>query len=317
LMQHPATGIVFNAAFRPENIVYDENYQNEQGCSAFFGAHLREVADIVQKYAHGKNIFEIGCGKGRFTELLRTRDMNAIGIDPAYEGHSSYIIRKPFSASLGLSGDIIVLRHVLEHIPNPFEFLKEISTSNGGSGLIYIEVPCLDWIIGNNAWYDIFYEHVNYFRLSDFTRFFGTILECGRLFGGQYLFVVADLGSLGTNSHANKERFLMPPGFFSGIDNATKVIKQTIDKCHIIWGAASKGVLFSLHLQRAGYDIDFAIDINPAKQNKYLPVTGLQVLSPETALERLSPTDVIFVTNPNYLDEIKRQGGSAYDYRLA
>jgi len=41
-----------------------------------------------------------------------------------------------------------------------------------------------------------FYEHVNYFRMDDFRRMFGKIYESGHFFGGQYLYVVADMASL-------------------------------------------------------------------------------------------------------------------------
>jgi hypothetical protein len=111
--------------------------------------------------------------------------------------------------------------------------------------------------------------------------------------------------------------FFMPSEFLSGIGKSINTIKHTKDRHHVIWGAASKGVLFALHLLRRGYPLDFAIDINPAKQNKYLPATGLHVLSPELAFDRLCTGDVIFVMNPNYLDEIMRQGGPDYEYCLS
>ena len=56
-------------------------------------------------------------------------------------------------------------------------------------------MPCLDWICKHRAWFDIFYEHVNYFRLTDFQRLFQRIEDSGHLFGGQYLYVVAELAS--------------------------------------------------------------------------------------------------------------------------
>src|SRR3546814_9608010 len=61
---------------------------------------------------------------------------------------------------------------------------------------IYIEVPCFDWIVEHSAWFDVFYEHVNYFRLADLRAMFGTVHEAGHLFGGQYLYIVADLSTL-------------------------------------------------------------------------------------------------------------------------
>lgn len=56
------------------------------------------------------------------------------------------------------------------------------------------------------------------------------------------------------------------------------------------------------------------IDINPAKQGKYLPATGIQVRSPEQALQQLPPGSTVFVMNSNYLDEIKRMSNNTYHY---
>ena len=81
---------------------------------------------------------------------------------------------------VGLSSKGFLLRHVLEHIPNPFEFLLRLKEANGRKGRIYIEVPCFDWICEHCAWFDIFYEHVNCCRISDFYRMFGSVVEVGR-----------------------------------------------------------------------------------------------------------------------------------------
>ena len=319
LVQDEETGIVYNLAFRPELVIYDQNYQNEQGCSRIFQQHLYEAARIVQRHFGKKSILEVGCGKGTFLKILRSMGFKAVGVDPAYEGEEAYVVKEPFSPSLGITGEAIILRHVLEHVPNPLRFLESIAAANDGKGLIYIEVPCLDWICDHKAWFDIFYEHVNYFRLSDFSRMFGRIIESGWCFGGQYLYlyVVADLSTLGLNSagRAEAEGFSFPDDFFSSIDLAIDEIQHSKGKKHIIWGAASKGVIFVLHLLRRGGVVpEFAIDINPAKQGRFMPATGLPVLAPEEGLPRLSAGDSIFVMNSNYLEEIRRHAGSKFIY---
>lgn len=81
-----------------------------------------------------------------------------------------------------------------------------------------------------------------------------------------------------------------------------------------VWGAASKGVIFSLYMQRLGVDLDLLIDINPAKQGKYIPTAGLQVWPPEEALALLEPGNNIVVTNSNYLEEIVLASGNQYHY---
>ena len=56
-----------------------------------------------------------------------------------------------------------------------------------------------------------------------------------------------------------------------------------------IWGASSKGVIFSNHMARGGVKLDLAIDVNPAKQNRYIAATGLKIVSPQEALRTLPP----------------------------
>ena len=56
------------------------------------------------------------------------------------------------------------------------------------------------------------------------------------------------------------------------------------------------------------------VDINPAKQGKYLPVTGLQVEKPEELVPSLPDATDIFVMNSNYLDEIKQLTENRFNY---
>jgi hypothetical protein len=205
------------------------------------------------------------------------------------------------------------MRHTLEHIPDPMRFLQTVRDANAGSGLIYIEVPCLDWILTHKAWFDIFYEHVNYFRLGDFDRMFGRVIESGRLFGGQYLYVFADLGTLNVLAEfGTAPEVSIPADFFDGIDAAAR--KASGATRSAIWGGAAKGVMFAHHAQHRTIRLDFAIDINPAKQSLYLAGTGLHVLSPEMGLNRLAAGDNVFVMNSNYLPEISSLGGKYLNY---
>ena len=313
LVQNIETGLVYNAAFDPTLLVYDADYQNEQAYSEVFKQHLSAVTAIIDQHFRGKTLIEVGCGKGYFTEKLQQLGYQITGIDPAYEGTSSHIVKSRFEPGLGLSAEGVVLRHVLEHMPDPIEFLTVIAQSNGNKGNIYIEVPCFDWICRTRAWFDVYYEHINYFRLVDMERMFGTVLERGHLFGGQYLYVVADLASLRTPRACERDIVEFPQDFFASIQGHVSLLAQ--GKQHAIWGCASKGVIFALYMKRAGAVIDICIDINPAKWGKYIAASGLRILAPEQALTMLMPGADIFVVNSNYLNEIMAQGGDRFNYR--
>lgn len=316
LVQDIESGLVFNAAFDPGRLEYDASYQNEQGLSDAFRRHMDLVLDKVCVHFRNDSVLEVGCGKGGFLDLMRQRGIDATGIDPAYEGDAPYIRKQHFDASTGLTAQAIVLRHVLEHIPDPRAFLRTIAAANGGRGKVYIEVPCLDWITRRRAWFDIFYEHVNYFRLSDFTRIFGKIHDGGHLFDGQYLYVIADLASLDpANCGSPPETVWFPTDFLAELDSLA--VKRSTAISRAVWGAAAKGVMFTHHLESRGIRLDFAIDINPAKQGKFLAGSALPVLSPADGLARLADGDDVFVMNSNYIDEIVAAGGDKLNYQLA
>jgi len=310
LVEDLTTGLVYNAAFNADLMVYDEHYQNEQGVSALFQRHLDAVAQIVDRAMGSDAIVEIGCGKGFFLELLLARGVDITGFDPTYEGANSRVVKKYFEPGSGIRAKGLVLRHVLEHIKNPFGFLSRLKEANGGGGLIYIEVPCFTWICENKAWYDLFYEHVNYFRSTDFERMFGSIVETGHLFGGQYLYVVADLATLHTPQRDPLDAVSFPPNFAASVDAHAHPLASDA----AIWGGASKGVIFALLKSRAGQHVATVIDINPAKQGKYLPSTGLLVQSPAEALPSLPIGSTIYVMNSNYLEEIKKMSNNAFNY---
>lgn len=312
IIENPQTGLVYNAAFQPELMVYDENYNNEQSLSHHFRLHLEEVATLVESLLGKDKLVEVGCGKGFFLEMLLERGVDIMGFDPTYDGNNPRVVKKYFDPDIIVdNAKGLILRHVLEHVQNPVDFLFQLQSANGGGGLVYIEVPCFEWICERRAWFDIFYEHVNYFRLSDFSRIFDRIVQCDHFFGGQYIYIIADLASLREPVFDKNDTVAFPSDFLSGL-HSQKDEEAEYPIC--VWGGASKGVIFSLLRKRAGLKVDIVIDINPAKQGKFLPVTGLEIQSPNEGLSGLPAGVPIFVMNSNYLDEISDMSGQKFLY---
>jgi hypothetical protein len=73
-----------------------------------------------------------------------------------------------------------------------------------------------------------------------------------------------------------------------------------------IWGAASKGVIYSIFAKKNNVEITCAIDINPSKQGKFLPVSGIPIVSPEYALSSFPVGTHVVVMNPNYTNEVEK-----------
>src|SRR3546814_10838121 len=75
LVQDMATGLVFNGAFDPSKLVYDQSYQNEQAVSGVFKNHLGTVTQIIRRHFVDVSLIDVGSSEEHTSELqsqLRT-----------------------------------------------------------------------------------------------------------------------------------------------------------------------------------------------------------------------------------------------------
>ena len=301
LAQSLSNGFVFSGNFDDSIIDYDMHYQNEQSNSPFFRRHLENVIAIMEENQtlEGK-VVEIGCGKAYFMDMLLEKGVDVTGFDPTYEGDSPKVIKDFFSDKYSdIGAGFIILRHTLEHIASPFQFIKTIAAANKHRGKIYIEVPTFEWIMKHNATEDVFYEHCNYFTLDTLQMLFKKSVG-GHFFNGQYIYVIADLADVKENLDKRevnpyevnfKKRLEEYDQMISGFNNTA------------VWGAGAKGSTFLNLLDKDAKKIKCVIDINPKKQHRYLGGTGHYIIAPE----EISGAGIenIIVMNINYIDEIK------------
>lgn len=303
LCQCQDCGFVFNNLFTNKDMDYDDSYQNEQSYSQYFVDYLNEMVDyLVENNFQDKKIVEIGCGKGYFTELLEKRGFkNIYGFDPAYEGDNPNIIKDYFSEKYkSINADLIILRHVLEHIENPYEFLQHIQNATKQNTKILIEVPDFEWIVENKAFWDIFYEHCNYFESTFLSSFFENSAT-KKVFGSQYLLMLANLDEL--SKPIVKHRY--PENIF---EESFKDIREFLlqHTTLALWGASSKGVTLLNIFDKNKQLIEYCIDINPKKKDKFTATTGHKILSPKILITK--PENIsMLVVNQNYYEEIVKE----------
>jgi len=297
---------VWNSAFNQKLLEYDENYQNEQGFSERFQQHLTLVCELISKEIHvGAHVKEIGCGKAKFLSMMEARGYQISGYDPAYEGEDPRIIKSYYPPEdyncERDKADIIILRHVLEHIQNPMDFLRNIALANDYGGLLYIEVPDFNWIVEHNALHDIFYEHCNYFTLSVLKNKFPDFVTSGLFFGGQYCYIIIKLESLRFNVNTIQPMINIPKLEF---DKYIQMWKDVLERNRnfYIWGAGAKGATFLRLIDPNSSLISGVIDINPKKQKHFISKTTHKIFS-ENDLNQLAPSGII-IMNGNYINEI-------------
>ncbi len=266
----------------------------------------------------------MGCGKGGFLKLLYENGVKKIkGFDPSYLNHDSLIDRLVVKEYFDIKNiknkvDFIVCRHTLEHIPNPTKFISSVTKCLTNDGVMYFEFPVLEWIIKNRTFFDFFYEHCNYFTKSSvFTLFeqFGfknIIFNYG--LKGQYFQLEVSRSSIRKNIKKDDYLSINFSQISQFINEKINTFKKLINKLDnfVIWGAGAKGVTFLNRLNIHRDKCQYVIDINPNKQNKFIPVTGQRIVSPE--ILKKEKVDNIIIMNSVYEKEIKAIA-SKYNYK--
>lgn len=302
LYQNKISGFIFNKTFDSSKMNYDAHYQNEQAHSNYFNEHLNYVLDLLKSFnITDKKIVEIGCGKGYFFEKMEKANFNCIGFDPTYEGVHPKIIKEYFTEDSNITCDVIILRHTLEHIEQPFSFIHQIAKANKYRGHIFVEVPTFEWIINKKAFWDIFYEHCNYFTESSLSAMFKDSIT-GSFFNGQYIYLWADLALIKNKIDQQ------PITKFENTFKSTLTYWQNFlskNKNIAVWGAGAKGSTFLNLLDKSATFVKCVIDINSVKQNKFLGGTAHRIISPTDIIHE--NIDHIIVMNENYINEIKLQ----------
>ncbi|MEO8111804.1 MAG: class I SAM-dependent methyltransferase [Ginsengibacter sp.] len=305
LVQSLTSGFVFNKAFTSHKMNYDVHYQNEQSHSVAFKNHLLHVLHLLKSFGiDNKKVIEVGCGKGIFFDMMLSEGIDCWGFDPTYEGNNERIRKEYFDETQkGIAADIIIMRHTLEHITKPFSFLHTIAKANDYKGLLFIEVPTFDWIVNKNAFWDIFYEHCNYFTEQSLGSMFEDAIT-GNFFGGQYIYLFADLSKIRNTIPGNiKFTRYDASAFYKKLESYKKLLANA--GSFAIWGAGAKGSTFLNLLDTERKAIQYVIDINPAKQNKFIAGTGHPIFDPDILLQQ--PVQNILIMNENYAEEIRQQ----------
>jgi SAM-dependent methyltransferase len=320
-------GFVFNADFDDRLLSYNENYENTQSYSPAFEAFLDENINhlIDEKGIRNCRVIEVGCGKGYFIRKLVERGNNTgIGFDPSYVGPLEMLggrlkFVKQFydQTSSPLPADVVICRHVIEHIARPLDLLKSIrqALAKSPKAHVFFETPDVKWILQGQVVWDFFYEHCSYFSTASIRTAFECsgfkIEEIRNIFGGQYLWVEARPSPDRESSLSEEEvkTLVTLAQKFQKAD--TEHISNWKDKLNkirkhsqiAVWGAGAKGVTFSNLFDPNRALISCIIDVNPEKQSKYLPGTGHPIVN-LTELPNRDITSVI-ILNPNYRSEIE------------
>ncbi len=320
-------GFIYNQSFDPYKLSYGDYYDNSQTYSPYFEEYIDNLIEylIVEKNVKSCNIVEVGCGKGEFIKKLveaNNSGNTGYGFDPSYSGELEILNgrlkfeKRYYDASCAnIAADVVVSRHVIEHVQKPLDLLKAIRQAlvNSPHAKVFIETPCVEWIMQNMVIWDFFYEHCSYFtaqslalalELSGFE-----VIQVRNIFGDQYLWLEAKIAHNSPPIVPNPGKVpLLAKHFGSAELELRKSLEQQITTLLIktpgkvaLWGAGAKGATLVNLIDPKGSLIKCIVDLNPQKQGRYIPGTGHSII----AFQELPANDVTkaILMNPNYYRE--------------
>lgn len=306
---------LFNSAFDESMVRHDDCY-----CTTVVDldrvTQLQSMAyfdQVINLLPASAKIIDIGCGQGEFVDALRGRGLDAFGFDPVLRRTSPFLYPRYWKPGCEERADVYVMRCVLPHIPDPWSFLSSIARSSPGC-LVLIEFQRLEWIIGQQNWYQVSHDHVNLFSLRDFSERYRVAAQ-GEFGNGEWSWVLLDpstyvsvrpryfdLASEVRNLWLDRE---------SALENIV-----ALDRPIAVWGGAGKGIVLGHALREAGAGSLVAIDADRNRWNLYLEASGIRVLSPDRARAELPSDTLVLVCNPNHLAEIEGRVNARWELAL-
>lgn len=332
----PSCGVVVNLAFDPTLLDGDGHHEDRH--SPRFAAYVAELTGRwVDRFGLvGRHVVEVGCGSGDFAaELLDAGVGSITGVDPHFTpdrvrrelaGRLTAVPERFTAAHVEPHTAALVCRHTLEHVPEPAGLGAELVAGmhRGDAPALLSEVPDLDRILVEGAFWSLRYEHCSYFTPATLRTF---LLGLGladpavrSTYADRYIVAEARLGSGGVAPVA------LPAQEAGRLDAACRQFAECVrgqvgrwrgwldDHAAagdpvVVWGGGAKGLTFLNvvvgpgSVNGNGSPVRAVVDINPGLQGRYTGGLGLPICGPDDLVG--APPRSVLLANPVHLNEVR------------
>ncbi len=165
-------------------ILYGANYCFRTSASATARKGTAFFLSALDQVAPGRRfrcVLDLGCNDLFLLDQLKGRADVRVGIDPVWNDResdredSSIMVFGSSIEDVDLKNlperpDLVVCRHTLEHIFDPFAVLSSLLESVSPDALFLFEVPGFDGLLGRFRFDQVFHQHLQYFSLGSFKR---------------------------------------------------------------------------------------------------------------------------------------------------
>lgn len=291
-VQCPRCTHVWNRSFTYDAIPYANNPNRMFNKGGIWQGHLQETRDLLTSTLPlNPTVIDIGCGEGHFVRGIAQElhgNGRFLGFDPnathesgiGVEFHARYF--DPIQDVPVLEPDLIVMRHVLEHLTDPAAFIDQLAW--GASQLnkpvrFFAEVPCIDKVFSSKRLVDFFYEHPSQFTTKSFETLMkqaGKLLAINHGYDYEVVYGLVEL-AIPKNYQANA---CIASEFYEQATSARQTIQSQLKKLIeagkrvAIWGGTGKAAAFIHFFEANAEDFPLVVDSDLDKVGTFVPKTG-------------------------------------------
>ncbi len=331
--------------FEKASNIFSDDYAYYSSYSESWLEHCRNYAlTVIKKFGLDRESFvvEVASNDGYLLQYFKQAGIDVLGIEPA-AGTAQAAMDKGVKTDVaffnsdyaekkfvkGKCADLIIANNVLAHNPDLLNFAGGFVKALKPHGVLTVEFPHLMNLIAYNQFDTIYHEHFSYFSLysvSDLFKRCGlAVFDVERIptHGGSLrIYAQKESGGIHTVSE-NVEKLideeksfgLMDKNFYNLFSEKVKKVKRDFLALLIEiknkggkiagYGAPAKGNTLLNYCGIRTDFIDYTVDLNPYKQNKYLPGTRIPVKAPDFLLK--DRPDYVIILPWNIKDEIIQQ----------
>lgn len=314
--------------------LFDSDYAYFSSFSSSWLVHAKQyVTDMVSRFNLNENshVVEVAANDGYLLQYVKADGIPCLGVEPtastavAAREKGIEIVEAFFGIELakklvvqGKQADLTAANNVLAHVPDINDFVAGFAHLLKPNGVATFEFPHLMQLIKHAQFDTVYHEHFSYLSLTAVNQVFSK--------NGLQVFDVQEISTHGGSLRVfaqRKDQGQQPVSksvtdlltrelevgvnsedYYVSLQQQANRIKHDLlaflieakrkDKKVIAYGAAAKG---NTLLNYAGIRPDLlsaVVDLNPAKQNKYLPGSRVPIMD-ESIIRQEKPTYVLIL----------------------
>lgn len=331
--------------YKKSGAIFDSSYVYFSSYSTSWLKHAKAYTEMMTKrfgYNANSLVIEVASNDGYLLQYFHQNGIPVLGIEPtantaeAAKEKGVESVVDFFGVRLAkelveknIKADLLLGNNVLAHVPDIVDFVGGMKVILKKHGIVTMEFPHLMQLVDNNQFDTIYHEHFSYLSFTTVKQIFES--------QGLEMFDVDQIPTHGGSlriyaKHREDDTKEISPNvkavldledvkgmygldYYNGFQQKAMKVKldmlsflieqKTAGKKVAAYGAAAKGNTLLNFCGVKNDLIDFVVDANPHKQNKFLPASHIPVMN-EQYLRDVKP-DYVIILPWNLKQEITEQ----------